>query len=85
MGITDILAPLELAYRYCRENPTNRQHYEVLGEVIHSTFRQAIENGVEMRFLYLNPIFQQAWEIFTTPAAQHRSNVVYLTGRLPSS
>lgn len=84
MDLTDMLVPLELAYRYCRENPTNRQHYEVLGEVIHSTFIQAIKNKVDMRFIQRDPVFQQAWELFTTPNTQLRSNVLYLKGRLPS-
>lgn len=84
MDLTDMLVPLELACGYCLKNPKNRRHYEVLGEVIHSIFRQAIDNGVEMGFIYRNPVFQQAWELFTTPDTQLRSNVVYLKGRLPS-
>ena len=82
MDLTDMLVPLELACGYCLKNPKNRRHYEVLGEVIHSIFRQAVDNGVEMGFIYRNPVFQQAWDLFcslpSAPAAQHRSNVVYL-------
>lgn len=83
-NLTDMLVPLELACGYCLENPANRRHYDVLGEVIHSIFRQAIENKVDMRFIQRNPVFQQAWDLCFPPADQHRSNVLYLKGRLPS-
>lgn len=85
----DILDPLKLACRNCLQNPTNREYYEGLKDTILSIFEWAYENGVDRRFIARHPVFQQAWDLFcspslSTPDTQLRSNVVYLTGRLPS-
>lgn len=87
MDINDILAPLELARQYCLEYPDRQTHYDALSEVIYSTIKWAQENGVDKRFIERHPVFQEAWNLcfppLPPPTAQHRSNVVYLTGRLP--
>lgn len=85
MDLTDIRAQLELACQYCLKYPDRQTHYDALSEVIYSAIKWGKENGVDRRFIERQPVFQQAWDLCfppSSPAAQHRSNVVYLTGRL---
>lgn len=83
MEYLDTFVPLELAYQYCIRSPTNKQHYQVLGDLIHSTLQRAIESGIDKRFIERNPIFQKSFKVFIEGVfSQHPNNTVYLSGRL---
>jgi hypothetical protein len=78
---------LELAYQYCIRYPNNRYHYQVLGDIIHSTLQRGLEAGMDRRFIQSNPIFRVAWQFFldnlySQHRSQHPNNIVYLSGRL---
>jgi|GEM_PF-964062 len=76
-------AQLESAYQYCIRYPNNQYHYQVLGDIIHSTINRGIEAGMDIRFIERNPSFQRAWQFFLDNFfTQHPNNIVYLSGRL---
>ena len=77
-------APLELACLYFTSSATDTNYYGLVN-TIHSTIRRGIEAGIDIRLIQNNPIFIEAWNLFTgykEPDSQHPSNVIYLWERL---
>jgi hypothetical protein len=77
-------ASLELACLYCIKYATDT-HYSNLREMIHLTLKRGLEAGIDIRFIQRNPIFIEAWNLFTgykEPNGQHPNNVIYLSERL---
>jgi hypothetical protein len=85
MQSLDEFASLELACLYFTSSATDT-HYYGLVNTIHSTIRRGIEAGIDIRLIQNNPIFIEAWNLFTgyykEPDSQHPSNVIYLSERL---
>jgi hypothetical protein len=81
------LYSLELACQYFSQSPSDT-NVQQLKFYLKQAYIVCIESNINLRFMYSNNTFQEAWNLFTSyqePVSQHRSNVVYLSDRLPLS
>jgi len=81
-GITydQALYSLELACQYFSQSPSD-QTLQQLTLNLQQAYRVCIDCGINLRFMYSNNTFREAWDLFTNhqePVSQLRSNTVYL-------
>ncbi len=63
----------------------NKSNFEDLKLDILRALEVYIEAKINLNFLYINPTFERAWDLFIgykEPNGQHPSNVIYLWERL---